>query len=146
MSEHLEPNREYVVGFMFDTSGEAVLLIQKNRPTWQAGKLNGIGGRIEDGETPDDAMRREFLEETGVDYAAWQRFCTLRDERGWLVHFYLGSGDLLKAKSQTDEKVLCCGLRALHQTQALPNLHWLIPMALSLKHERINRWEIQERS
>lgn len=145
MSEHLEPDREYVVGFMFDTSHESVLLIQKNRPTWQAGRLNGIGGRIEGDETPDQAMRREFQEETGVDYAEWERFCTLRDERGWLVHFYLGSGDLLTAASQTDEMVLCCELRKLQQTPVLPNLHWLIPMALNLKHERIDYWEIQER-
>lgn len=145
MSEHLEPDREYVVGFMFDSCGAAVLLIRKNRPTWQAGKLNGIGGRVEDGETPGEAMRREFLEETGVDHGEWQRFCTLRDDRGWLVHFYAASGDVLKAKSLTDEKLICCGLPALHQAEVLPNLRWLIPMALSMKHETISHFEIQER-
>jgi 8-oxo-dGTP diphosphatase len=145
LSEHLEPNREYVVGFMFDHIGEAVLLIRKKRPTWQAGKLNGIGGRIEDGETPDQAMCREFLEETGIHQDAWSRFCTLRDDRGWLVHFFYASGDVLEAKSLTDEKVVCCGLPALRQSEALPNLQWLIPMALSMRHEQINHFEIQER-
>jgi 8-oxo-dGTP diphosphatase len=145
LSEHLEPSREYVVGFMFDHIGEAVLLIRKNRPTWQAGKLNGIGGRIEAGETPDQAMCREFFEETGIEHQAWRRFCTLRDDRGWLVHFFYAVGDVLKAKSLTDEKLACCALALLHKSEALPNLQWLIPMALSMKHERINHFEIQER-
>ena len=38
---------EYVVGFAFDKKRENVALIQKNRPPWQKGKLNGIGGHIE---------------------------------------------------------------------------------------------------
>jgi len=56
------------------------LLIKKTHPEWQAGKLNGIGGKIEnteileggDGnkyglpETPHQAMVREFYEETGI--------------------------------------------------------------------------------
>jgi 8-oxo-dGTP diphosphatase len=130
---------------MFDHIGEAVLLIRKNRPAWQAGKLNGIGGRIESEETPDQAMRREFFEETGIEHQAWQCFCTLRDDRGWLVHFFYATGDVLKAKSLTDEAVVCCGLPALSKSEALPNLQWLIPMALSMKHERINHFEIQER-
>lgn len=56
--------RRYVLGFLFSEDGSRVLLIWKNRPAWQAGKLNGIGGKIEDGEQPLDAMKREFVEET----------------------------------------------------------------------------------
>jgi hypothetical protein len=45
---------EYVVGFAFDTDGR-VALIRKNRPEWQAGRLNGIGGHVEaTGYTADD--------------------------------------------------------------------------------------------
>ena len=32
-----------------------------------AGKLNGLGGEVEPGESPRGAMSREFLEEAGVD-------------------------------------------------------------------------------
>ena len=55
----------YVVGFMFTEELRRVLLIRKKRPTWMAGKLNGVGGHIEPGETPEHAMVREFREETG---------------------------------------------------------------------------------
>ena len=54
----------YVLGFVFSLDASRVLLIWKNRPEWQKGKLNGIGGKIEEGELPIDAMKREFSEET----------------------------------------------------------------------------------
>jgi hypothetical protein len=57
----------YVLGFVFSEDSSRVLLVWKNRPAWQAGKLNGIGGKIEAGETPLQAMQREFREETLVD-------------------------------------------------------------------------------
>jgi hypothetical protein len=54
----------YVLGFM--VWGSLVSLIRKKRPKWQAGKLNGVGGHVEEGEPPRNAMAREFFEETGV--------------------------------------------------------------------------------
>ena len=40
--------------------GGIVVLTHKNRPAWQAGKLNGVGGKIELLESPVAAMVREF--------------------------------------------------------------------------------------
>lgn len=48
-----------------DFVGTQVLLVLKNRPSWQSGFLNLVGGKIEDGETPEDAAVRELEEETG---------------------------------------------------------------------------------
>ncbi|HPN15172.1 MAG TPA: 8-oxo-dGTP diphosphatase [bacterium] len=42
-----------------------VLLAMKKRGLGQ-GKWNGPGGKVEDGETPEQACRREFFEETGA--------------------------------------------------------------------------------
>lgn len=47
-----------------------VVLIRKTKPEWQAGKLNFVGGKVEDDETPLDCMVREFREETSVDIPA----------------------------------------------------------------------------
>lgn len=55
----------YVLGFAFDDVGR-VALICKNKPKWQQGLWNGIGGKIECNESTDKAMTREFHEETGV--------------------------------------------------------------------------------
>ena len=38
-----------VVGFAFTEDRRSVILIRKNRPEWQAGRLNGVGGHIEPG-------------------------------------------------------------------------------------------------
>jgi 8-oxo-dGTP pyrophosphatase MutT (NUDIX family) len=83
----------YVAGFMFDVANKQVALIRKTKPAWQAGKLNGIGGKIEDGESPEAAMVREFLEETGcnTDRDDWSHFASLSEdpEKGerWSVDF-----------------------------------------------------------
>jgi hypothetical protein len=46
---------EYVCGFMFANDFTEVALIRKNKPEWQRGKLNGIGGKVEQvGHHPDD--------------------------------------------------------------------------------------------
>lgn len=55
----------YVLGFAFDDLGR-VALIQKEKPAWQKGRWNGVGGKVEEDETPTQAMVREFHEETGV--------------------------------------------------------------------------------
>jgi len=131
----------YVVGFAFDEKLKRVVLIRKNRPAWQAGLLNGVGGKVEeiDGriETPEEAMAREFREEVDLDYplprTVWKRFCRL-DGSDWRV-------DMLRAKllgqvferirgGRTDEKI------EIHKVGKLPkdtlnNLRWLVPMAVN---------------
>jgi 8-oxo-dGTP diphosphatase len=57
---------KYVCGFAFSPNHTLVYLIRKKRPTWQAGKLNGIGGKVNIGESPIQAIVREFKEECGV--------------------------------------------------------------------------------
>ena len=56
----------YVAGFTFSENDTDVLLIEKQNPAWQRGFLNAVGGKIEPGEQPLEAMTREFKEETGV--------------------------------------------------------------------------------
>ena len=48
----------YVLGFAFNKNFREVLLILKNKPQWQKGLYNGIGGKIEEGELPIEAMVR----------------------------------------------------------------------------------------
>lgn len=43
-----------------------VLVVKKDRPAWQAGRFNLVGGKIEQGETPEQCAVRELLEETGL--------------------------------------------------------------------------------
>ncbi|BFH63626.1 hypothetical protein PAJ34TS1_42180 [Paenibacillus azoreducens] len=49
----------------FIRQGDRVLLLNRNKPSWM-GAWNGVGGKLEPGETPRDSMLRELKEETGV--------------------------------------------------------------------------------
>jgi len=49
----------------FIRQGERILLINRFKPPWM-GSWNGVGGKIEPGETPLDSVRREIAEETGL--------------------------------------------------------------------------------
>lgn len=71
--------KNYVVGFAFNDNH--VLLIEKKRPSWQKGSYNGIGGHIEEGETPKAAMVREFEEECGIASMEkdWEQFAIMKE-------------------------------------------------------------------
>jgi len=67
--QRVQPDRYTVIPrtITFLVRGDSVLLIRiaSGRGAW-AGKLNGVGGHIERGESPAAAARREVFEETGV--------------------------------------------------------------------------------
>jgi 8-oxo-dGTP diphosphatase len=125
----------YACGFFFSPDRQRVLLIRKRRPAWQAGKLNGVGGKIERGESPAEAMRREFREEANLDVRDWQEVLTLSggDDAGsgiaWRGHFFRAFGDIDAARALTDEQLERHDVRALPR-DTIPNLHWMIPLML----------------
>lgn len=124
---------KYVLGFMFSHDLSRVVLIRKARPLWQAGKLNGVGGHIEEGEQPVDAMVREYLEETGVTTIPeeWIRYCSLRGNHFVVECFCaLGQVDLVGTKS--DEKVSVFFRSELPpwRDDTIENLGWLIASAI----------------
>lgn len=122
--------QEYVLGFMFDEAAERVLLIRKNRPSWQAGFLNGIGGHIEPGEAPLEAMIREFREETGVEHADWRHFLVLEFPKGRIFCYDAHSSAAVDAARTMTDEVLVQVAAAPLPHDVLDNLRWMIPMAL----------------
>jgi 8-oxo-dGTP diphosphatase len=140
----------YVAGFMFEaacgTRGENVALIKKKRPTWQAGRYNGIGGHIETGETAIAAMVREFCEETGrmTDLADWYPFAKLLGPN-FSVEFFCSYGDLTELESATDEEIAIMPISGVTVSNSIPNLTWLIPMARSMWHDSAAMMVIDER-
>ncbi len=49
-----------VCGLVFNSDQSKIALILKNRPKFLAGKMNGIGGKVEIGEGHAESMSREF--------------------------------------------------------------------------------------
>lgn len=119
--------KEYVVGFFF-ARGE-VLLILKNRPEWQKGKLNGVGGKIEDGETPAQAMVREFKEETGRDTVEtdWLLNVIMHGAQDNVYFFAAFQADRFGPDGSGDEPCLWFDPEDLPHN-VLFNLRWLIPL------------------
>lgn len=123
---------KYCLGFLFSFAGPLpqVVLIQKTRPAWMAGKLNGVGGHVEVGEFPHDAMVREFREETGVEIEYWTAFAQVVYPDCEIFCFAAQENDkTFEVHSITDEKV---GVYQVDQiVGALRNLTWMIPMAIT---------------
>jgi 8-oxo-dGTP diphosphatase len=126
-------NQDYVLGFAFNADRSKLVLIKKNRPTWQAGKLNGVGGKIESGETAIDAMCREFFEECGVQTTAedWHHYMKLNSLDGDVYCYRLFDDKILSAKTLLDEEIIVVDVNFEEiNKQGLSNLVWLIGIAL----------------
>lgn len=128
-----------VLGFVFSADKKSVLLIRKNRPLWQAGKFNGVGGKLEPGETALQAMVREFREETGVETYPfdWKPFCSFGG-LGTYGPFHIecfscvSEEYFLAARTVTDEEVARVSIYTVFQDgfPALDKLKWMVSLAL----------------
>lgn len=121
-----------VVGFIFNADQSKVLLVHKRRPAWQAGKINGVGGKIEAGETPRTTMVRETEEETSLITLpeAWQEVgcMTVTAAANVTVFTYIHSGGEGAAQMNDHEAIAWYAVNKLPKN-VIPNLHWLIPLA-----------------
>lgn len=121
---------EYSMGIVFD--GDDICLIEKIQPSWMEGLLNGLGGRLEDNETPIDCMVREFLKETGllIPTYMWRHKLILKFAE---CNVYCFCSDYLalksSVKSQMDEEVFVINYKsALNSGMLVPGLSWIIPL------------------
>ena len=122
--------KSYVVGFMFDSSKQKVVLIRKNKPEWQKGKLNGVGGKIEVDETPIDAMIREYKEETGVIRNGWDNFLIAAYD-DCIVYFFKAFDSWCYEHSDTTEEEQIEKVSAINiPDDVIDNLQWIIRLAL----------------
>lgn len=133
--------KSYCLGFFFDLEFKWVALIKKEKPDYQKGKLNGIGGRIEEGETPHQAMVREFEEETALktEPPQWHHYGRLHGRGDWEVHLFWGTGNVAYVRSATSEEVgkytvqgVLLGIVQDLAGPTMGNVKWLIQMALAV--------------
>jgi 8-oxo-dGTP pyrophosphatase MutT (NUDIX family) len=164
--------KRYVAGFLFNKVGDKVALIEKQRPEWQRWHLNGIGGHIDrktqghscletscdvggfdpctcPWETPKQAMRREFQEETGVNLDGWKEYTVLNGSDYEVHFFHTYDNEVYNVQTKTDEEVLVYKVESIlspkYSYPLIPNLRWLIPMALSMIYEPyIVQYTVQE--
>lgn len=121
----------YVAGFMFSENQEYVGLVLKEKPDWQKGLYNGIGGKIEPNEGMYDAMCREFQEETGVETIKndWQNYALITGSDYKVCFLYAFTDKLHDVKTMELESIQIHAVRLLPENKIF-NLNWLIPLAI----------------
>lgn len=123
----------YVVCLLFNDDLSEVCLIEKNRPDWQKGLLNGPGGKIEPGETIVEAATREFKEETGVCVTSWAQLCMKKaHNNSYQVNFLVAAdSNLLKlVRSTTDEQVGVRTVKFIDPLKLVSSIEWVLPLAV----------------
>ncbi|SRR6266576_1705448 len=146
--------KSMVAGFLF-VNGAGVLLVEKRRPTWQAGLLNGIGGVMKDGETPLYAMVREFRKETGyAEGLEWRHYATEIEPFGATVHFFTAGIWHMHSSwpsfNGVGERLHFVHPEEIYRRRVVGNLQWLVPLALDKRDLEVvtvtARGDIRERA
>jgi len=150
----------YTVGFMFNNDmSEIILLLRKSKPKleWMAGKWNGVGGHIEEGETPAVCMAREFEEEAGIktNPEDWTEFAILAGDDYDVYCFFTHYDDLNKYIQAEEQKVSIFSTKqesfivqeldvyprpSYHEIPVMPNLTFLIPLAMNCAYLQKPVW------
>lgn len=128
---------------------EDVLMILRKKDDWQTGKLNLLGGSIEDGETPEQAAVRELREEAGITgvLADTKVLGTLHSGRATVEVCFVPYRNWHDGAAQVPRT--CCdegeviGIRwreAMNDPRLIPNLKFIIPLCQS----RLSGWVMRE--
>lgn len=122
----------YVAGFAFNPKGTHVAMVLKNKPDWQKGKLNAIGGKVESEENPGIAMVREFLEEAGVGttHSQWKRLVTLFNEEHMIFFYYtfLSEDQWKHVRTVEEEEILKLHVSEIASHKRIDNIDMLLDM------------------
>lgn len=72
-----------------------MLLRNRKKKDINKGKWIGVGGRFQEGETPEDCLLREVREETGLRLLSWQfrGIITFRQDEGETEYMHLFTAD-----------------------------------------------------
>lgn len=118
------------IGFLFSLDKKWVSLMKRKEE--KSGKilLTGIGGHVDPGESFLDAMKREFIEEAGLDISTWKRYSTLKQPNSTIDIFKAFSDDIYNIQSKESDMARFYSVDSLHIYKFRYNVHYLICMAL----------------
>lgn len=147
--------KEYVLGLIYNLDNTIVVLQLKDKPDWQHGRYNGIGGSVEVGETRMQAMKRESKEEVGIE-GEWTPKFVMRVSNDTIVtcfkaNFTVEQIDAAEtfAKAKTAEPLHLIYVDCLHtlkDAELLTNLRWMVPLLADTKFEGAPLIAMTERS
>lgn len=133
---------KYTAMLAFDDTLNEVLLVQKiSKIPWLNGKWNGVGGKLEIGESPIGGAIREFGEESGilvhkddVVNVEHQRFMQVTKEKPYEIYWYAVHVSMLHRQVQPHNDVgeplrLFPANTFFMGESFCPNVEYLIPKA-----------------
>lgn len=103
----MNKTKETVLAYLVKEDSYLMLLRNKKKHDINANKWIGVGGHLEDGETPLDALYREIKEETGLDVISYEYKGLIHfnyDDISELMHLYIVNefkGDLIDCDEGT---------------------------------------------
>ena len=110
------------------------VLILKDAPAWQKGRLNLPGGKIESTESPLEAAIRELKEETGYDPLGTPNLLgEIRDGENTIFCFHtmVRTFQVLTPRPEETEVADWYYLpEIIHDPRLIPNLRIIIPMIM----------------
>lgn len=130
--------QKYTLGFLFNKELTKVLLIHKQRPAWQKGMINGLGGKFENHESALECIAREVQEETNISTnpKSWIKYAELHSSKFAVdVMATIYSGPEADATNNEDQPVEWFDIKDLPKN-VMTNLTWLIPLALEKLKEK----------
>jgi 8-oxo-dGTP diphosphatase len=116
--------------FVFD-KGKALLIKGGVQKKWWAGRYNGVGGHIEEGEDALSAARRELKEETALEVSALQ-LCAVAmvddsDTTGSVIFMFKADYQGGEIKNSAEGELTWIPLTELENYPLLDDLQELIP-------------------
>jgi 8-oxo-dGTP diphosphatase len=132
MTSESPPHIKATLAFVFDTSLDQVLLIRKQKPVGHAGLLNGLGGKVEPGESHLDCVIREVHEEAGIliPKEKWIKIGTLGWDR-WKVSMWSTQFTGVKPQTFPEPDVNWYTWQPFPE-KMITNLTWLIPLSVDV--------------
>lgn len=143
-----KPLTQYVVGFAFTENRQEVALIKKTRSRsgfeWMIGKMNGIGGKVQEKENPFLAMSREFFEEAGIVSCPldWKWCGKFTGDDYDVIVFSTFTDAVKKAVTSSEEgEIHLVRVADIRELPTVKNLAWLVPLVLK---EDLTAFEVFE--
>ena len=116
----------YVLTFVFTPDFKSVWLIMKEKPEWQKGSLNGIGGKVKPGEIYINSASRELKEEAGVNIEITSENYVgniVAPDYNVVVYGAVYDGDLF---TKEEEVVIVVAISDLYKYKHIANIPMLI--------------------
>jgi len=132
-----------IIHAQYPKNPNSVLLILKNKPDYLKGKLNLVGGKIEDGETPEQAAFRELREEAGITASSGPILYGKITSSDWTVYCLkceIYNADINQGEGETEQVSWHDWMTVQNDPRLIPNLKIIIPLLMM----EVKGWEIKD--